>query len=142
MSSSDNFEKTFHVIDYQPGHFHIAIFFCFFLEPAKIRPLYPRGQRPLYPTRCRVFNSNVANTGFVQPFGPAPVGSTSKKTLSVNCGRCKTFVTPAITVFFQKAGIPKVSQHPQSKLKVSVHKIRLKAGVGKVSQRPLSKLKV
>ena len=111
-------------------------------ETAKIHPLYPRGQHPLYPCRCRVFNSNVANTGFIQTFGPAPVGSTSKKTLCFHCGRCKTFVTPAITGFFQKAGVAKVLQRPLSNVKVSVHKIRLKAGVGKVSQRPLSIVKV
>ena len=103
-------------------------------ETAKIRPLYP--------CRCWVFNSNVINTGLVQPFGPAPVGSMSKKTLIFHCGRCETLPTPAITAFFRKAGVGKVSQRPLSKLKVSVYQIRLKAGVGKVSQRPLSIIKV
>ena len=114
----------------------------FIKEPAKIRPLYPRGQRPLYPTRCRVFSSNVINTGLIQPFGPAPVGSTSKKTLIFHCGRCETLPTPAITAFFQKAGVGKFSQRPLSKLKVSVCQIRLRSGVGKVSQHPLSIIKV
>ena len=30
-----------------------------------------------------------------------------QKNLNFHCGRCKTFVTPAITVFFQKAGVAK-----------------------------------
>ena len=92
--------------------------FNLFMEPAKIRPLYPRGQRPLYPTRCRVFGSNVINTGLIQPFGPAPVGSTSKKTLIFHCGRCETLPTPA---FWRKAviaGVGKVLQRPQWKIKV------------------------
>ena len=65
-------------------------------ENAKIRPQYPRVQRPLYMTRCQIFSSNVTNTGFVQTFGPTPVGSTSKKTLYFHCGCCKMFATPAL----------------------------------------------
>ena len=65
-----------------------------------------------------------------------------KKSSSFHCGWSKTFVTLAITGLFQKVGVAKVLQHPQSKLKVSVRQIRLKACVGKVSHQPRLKLKV
>ena len=68
-------------------------------KKAKIRRQYPRVQHPLYPTRCRVFSPNFINTGSVQTFGPAPVGSTSKKKL-INSKRVLQNVCNTHSFFF------------------------------------------
>ena len=45
-------------------------------ENAKIRPQYPRGQRPLYPAKCRINHPNVMNT---QAQATRPRQSNTKK---------------------------------------------------------------